>query len=528
MLRLCAVVFALALFGAPTTVHAWTRAQVRDVRVELAVAPHGSAQVTLDIGIEVLGGYLSRFDLEGLDEELALVDGQAAWLTTDQGVVIPAEAVADGGAITLRFEKRQAARKGLHRISVRYATPLLPRVSAERADRMELGWVLPAWEQGLSRAEIVVRGPSGLRAAEDPVEAVQVSQRVEQGQSVIELVRVLVPRGTPWAISLEAPSHVFSSKRTSQSGAPVESRSFATGVWLSWLVLVLGFLSRRSFRAQAAQRDAIATPWIVSSSVRRGLVFTLSCVAMGAAPYSLPVLIAALLALGACFVDRVRVSLGPSPLGRFAPLDAKAQRALRKQLWRERAGMAPWADVASLAGLLGLLAWLTAAFYVAPPQAAFALVCALPLWAASSRLRLPRSTSEQVALLLGAAERALALSCGMRLVAFVVGDARCTATRLRIVPATRFSGLLRIDVAIDSRRTEPALVLIAVAQPDSLADRALGALWGCGTRELSPRGHRAAYVQPIEELGLDLERTLSALAAHSQRAVESAETQRAA
>jgi len=528
MLRLCAAVFAFVLLGAPTGAHAWTSAQVRDVRVEIAVASQGAAEVTLDIGVEVLGGYLSRFDLEGLDEELALVDGQAAWLTTDQGVLVPAEAVAEGGAITLRFDKRKAARKGLHRIFVRYATALVPHPKAEHPDRVELAWALPGWEQGLSRAEIVVRGPKGLAVVPDAEQAVQVSQRVEQGKSVIELVRVLVPRATPWTITLEAKASTFAAGRSHPRVAPSEPPSFARGVGLSLLVLAAAFLSRRSFRVEAARRDAVASPWMASSVVRRALVAMLLAVAMAAAPYSLPVLCAALLSLVACFVDRVHVWCGPSPLGRFAPLDAKAQRTLRRRLWRERLGMAPWADAATLSGLLGLVAWLAAAFYLAEPQTAFAWLCALPLWAASSRLRLPRSTTEQVALLLSAAERALALSCGMRLVAFVVGEHGRTQPRLRIVPATRFSGLLRIDVAVDTRRTENALVLIAVAQAHSLSDRALGALFGHESRELSPRGHRVAYVQPIEELGHDLERVLSALAAHGQRAVESADTQRAA
>lgn len=528
MLRLCAVVFALAVIGAPTTAHAWTSAQVRDVRVEIAIASQGAAEVTLDIGVEVLGGYLSRFDLEGLDEELALVEGQAAWLTTDQGVVVPAEAVAEAGAITLRFEKRRAARKGLHRIVVRYATALVPHPKAEQPDRVELGWVLPGWEQGLSRAEIVVRGPKGLAVVPDAEQAVQISQRVEQGKSVIELVRVLVPRATPWSITLDAKAGVLAAEPRQPRVAPSASPSLTGGIGVSLLVLVLAFLSRRSFRTEAARRNAVARPWIASSTTRRGLVSTLLVVSMAAAPYSLPVLCAALLSLVLCFVDRVQVLCGPSPLGRFAPLDAKAQRSLRRGLWRERLGMAPWADAATLSGSLGLLAWLTAAFYVTQPQTTFASLCALPLWAASSRLRLPRSTTEQIALLLSAAERALALSCGMRLVAFVVGEQGCTQPRLRIVPATRFSGLLRIDVAVDTRRTENGLVLIAVAQAHSLSDRALGALFGHEGRELSPRGHRVAYVQPIEELGGDLERALSALAAHGQRAVESADTQRAA
>ncbi len=529
-----ALVVLAAACCLPAHALAWTSAKVRDVRAEIDVDARGSAQVTLDIGVEVLGGWLERFDLDGLDEELALPEAEAAWLTTDEGVVVPASAESDGGAITLHFDKQRAARRGLHRVGVRYAAPLRLHASPTDGSVVQLDWLLPGWEHGLSRAEIVVRGPKGLAAVRDPEQAVELTQSLIKGQSVLTFVRVLVPRSTAWSIAAEGPERLFvrqdiiSSARTGQ--VSVREVPLSVGAGMAGLVWLVGLLSRAAFRRRARALKASTRGWIESDLTRRSLSVLLTLCAVWGASHSSPVMVVALLALASCFVDRVELVAPSSPFGRFTALGTAPQGKARASLRRERLGSMPVADIATVLGFVGASSLLIVAVYRVPTDltVSLGLMCALPLWVASSRLRLPRSTDEQLALLMRAAKHALALSCGMRLVGFVVGDGEVCSPRIRIVTATRFSGLLRIDVAVDTRRSAPALVLVAVTQTGSLADRALTETLGTKGRELSPRGNRAAYIEPIDELGATLERVLTTLAASGQRSIERSEAQRAA
>lgn len=530
---LAAVCFVLCL-GVTPPAKAWTSARVRDVRAEIDVARDGSATVLLDVGVEVLGGWLERLDLEGLDEELVLDEHEPAWLTTAEGGRVPASAEAEAGAITLRFDKRSAARRGLHRVHVRYIAPLLRRPAADDPSRVELPWTLPGWEHGLTQAQILVRGPAGLRLVRDPELGLEVHERVEGGRSVIELTRVLVPRSTAWTLTLEGKASLFGDAQASgptdkPNAAPTQGSRFA-GVWSALLVLGLGFLSRRSFRLRASQAGAVARPWLSSTRQRRGLLVVGCSIACLAGPWSALWMVAALLGLTLCFVDTVQAEVLPIPLGRFAPLSLGDRQRLRRAQLKAWLGTAPWADGATLLGAFSALGLLTASVFVARSDRTLGLglLCALTCFAASSRLRLPRPLYAQVALLLSAAERSLALSCAMRPLAFSTGDGQLSSPRLRIVPAARFTGLLRLDVGVDRRRGQPALVLIAMTQAGSGADQALSARGDAFVRELSPQGHRAAHIQPIEELGAALEAVLSCLAEHSQLTVERMDAQKAA
>lgn len=528
-----ALCFVLCL-GVTPRAQAWTSARVRDVRADLAIAGDGSATVELDVGVEVLGGWLERLDLEGLDEDLVLDEHEPAWLTTDEGARVPARADADAGSVTLRFEKRSAARRGLHRVHVRYAAPLLRRVSGSDPGRVELPWVLPGWEHGLTQAQIVVRGPAGLRLLRDPELAADVHERVEDGRSIVEMTRLLVPRSTAWTVVFDAPSKLFgdevAAKAEPKGRAEASRGSRFSGAWAALVVLALGMAARRSLRRRAQVALVQARPLVAAPGLRRGLIALSACVAAIAGAYSHTVMVMALLGLGCCLVDRVVVVSAPIPLGRFAPLSLADRKRLRREGVRALVGSGPWADAATCVGALGAMALLVGAVFLSRTDRGLALglLCALPSFVASSRLRLPRPLHEQVALLLKAAKRSLALSCAMRLLAFSTGDGALSSPRLRVVTATRFTGLIRLDIGVDTRRGQPALVLIAMTQAGSVADQALTGQAGAFQRELSPQGHRAAHILSVQELGAALEAVLSCLAQHSQLTVERMDARQAA
>jgi hypothetical protein len=493
--------FALLTLLVTARAHAWTDAHVREVDVDLVVGGEGRTQVTLTLGVEVQGGWLERLDLPGIDDELDPEAPPAAWLVLPDGSKQPAGVKLKHGELSVRFEKAQAPRRGLHRIAVQYETVLLGRASESLGDGMvRLRYALPGWEAGLTRGELRWHLPAGARAVEDG----SIAQQVVQEAGVVRFTRVHVPRTTPWAVAVDVPEQALGAVSAAPRGAHArQGRSPVTGAWLTAVLCAVAWLARALAR-RTGRRDGYEGLPLGRTGLRRAV--RLAC-ALGAAlawPLTLVGSTLLLVLLAVSFADRFAPSAQAPGLGRFTPLTrAELARTVRGS-WLAHLGLAPVLDATTLLGALGVLAGVVAvarrpaALDLADDPWGLGLACALvPLFTAA-RWRRPRAVTEQVALLAESARKLVTVGSALRLV-WYVGEAAPREPRLRFLPFARYPGLLRVELAIDTRRFATPRVLMVVVEADSSADRWLAEAGFAPHRELSAGARRALHLVPVAE-----------------------------
>lgn len=495
---------------------AWTSAQVEDVRARVVLTPQGDAKVLLDLGIDVRGGWLERFDLEGLSPELRLDPDRPGWLTTAEGSVVAARVTTHEGAVTVRFDKRDAARRGLHRLFIAYRAPL-----SEASDAQQSTFALPGFQQAIDEAEIVVDAPNGVRAVRDPESTTEVRERGEGERVEISFRRTHWPRETPWLVELEgrAPSG------RGALGRRLPPRAFSSGCGISLFVLATGALARASFRRRARRLGLATEPWRRFRIHNNWLIAFVAIVGAALWPFSVELAMCSWFGLSLVFAERALPSCAALRLSSVTSSDATWLRKARRAYWLQVLGLAPWVDAFTFAGLLGMSALLLAPSILPHGRLgsvdpwALGILCALPAWITSSRLRLPRSPAERVRRLLAAAVRLRVEGCALRLVSYVDAKGDSVDTRMRVTPASRYAGLLRVDLCADSRRMVPGLSMSVVVRKGSPADRWLALHFAESERSLSTGGLRVAYRRSVGDAGSALDDLFAYLSRESQSLV---------
>jgi hypothetical protein len=497
----------------PQLAHAWTDAHVRDAlaRVELDL-PAQRVQVTLDLAVEVRGGWLERLDLAGLEEGLVPDPTQPAWALLEGGELLPAKLVVRDAVLSLRFQRRDGLRRGTHHVVLRYSAPLTRGgLHDERPGRIR--WTLPGWESGLGSAVIELIGVRGMRAVTDA----DVAQQIESSAEGARFTRQLVPRASPWTVAVDVPlaalEPVQQAGKLSGASKTESAGRYATGGWLA-LALALLTAARR-YLPRRAPAPAL-----------RELVWGSGLAALGALCWvfvpPLALVCWALLSwYGAWRAWLPRASEAALPFGRVVALQGAELSRLARRVWWQRLGT-PWGEPGSLLGcvgcaaLVGLVVSAPGALDLAGNGWGLGALCALFGAISSSRFWQPRETAEQVLLLLRAARRARLVACGLSLNAYSA-DGVLLQPRLRLTPGARYPGLLQLEVRVDSRRDSPALWLSAVVEADSAAERWLRALWPTLEVERSAGGQRLALLRPIADVGQAAEELLECLSRESQK-----------
>lgn len=531
---------------------AWTRAHVREADVELSLDPAKSLRVSVELRVEVTGGWLERLEIAGLAQLPAGSSELEAGLLAEDGSELRAQTRVDEEQLELRFAKEEAPRRGNHRLFVRYQVPaasLAPGLGAGNALRLE--WTLPGWEAGLSRAAIRWDLPAGTHAVPDPELAEQITATILSAQRTkITFERVHVPRESPWRATVDVPAAAWSGAipqhaTVHRAASPWRQRA-PIALATAW-VLLLALAGRMHVRRWSAREGMQSrNVWLAASGQERWAVFApwlallLAGIALWLGERSLGWACAVVLAMSIVVVERHVTSAAPVRHGHFEPVVATDLRALRRQLRRERVGLGPFQDAASALGGLGVAGSLVAAYAGAGglhghviPWCLIVACGVVPLFV-SSRWRLPRSLSARVSTLAAAAERLRLPGVGLRLVwrrgeYTVLAGSRArgghasthTEPRLRVFCARPHQGLLRIDVMADSRPGTCALTLCAVVLAESTAARALASEWSDAVCVRSGSGKRLAFAKPTQALEQDLEQLLGVLSAHDQRALES-------
>ena len=83
--RVSALVLGSLVLAFTQPAAAWTSAHVRQIAAEIVPHGDGRAEVTLELQVDVQGGWLERLDLPGLDEDLQIDAEQGAWLVREDG-----------------------------------------------------------------------------------------------------------------------------------------------------------------------------------------------------------------------------------------------------------------------------------------------------------------------------------------------------------------------------------------------------------------------------------------------------------
>jgi hypothetical protein len=240
----------------------------------LDVQASGETLVNLTLGIRVEGGWLSRFELAGLEPGIVLDPDKPPWLLCDDGrKVAPQVRLRDDGRIVLTFpDKKEAPHRGHHRLGLAYYTTLAPG-EATSGKRVTASWSMPAWQVDLREAEIWVSAPAGVELAAEAAadaDAAVARERLARGsRTILHLHRAQLPRTVAFAVQLEMPSAgplAMQPRRTAPASGSGGARA---ALWAAMLVLGLAWLKGRATRGTGLRRRAVPMPLIALGPVAR-------------------------------------------------------------------------------------------------------------------------------------------------------------------------------------------------------------------------------------------------------------------
>lgn len=515
----------LAFFVA-SPAQAWTRAQVKEARVDLVLGAGPSLGVSLDLGVEVSGGWLERLEVLGLEGLPTSAGEVSAWLTREDGSEATPEVRLKPGSAELKLVRSEAPKRGMHRLGLRYQAETFTANQQGAFTRIE--WTLPGWEAGLDHAEVRFRLPQGARAVSDSELAQEVSEEVgPEGEVWVRFVRVHVPRETPWRVAVDVPLAAGGNEASRGHGRAGyrlgEQSEFAAA---TFCVLALCFAGLRRVRRAAAGLNG-RTRSLLGTHGKLQLWGALALVALSVAlvPWSiwagLGLMFLATLVLSEHVIPGER---GPD-LGQFEPMGSLQLAACRRTYRRELVGLVPFIDVGSLLGATLVLGLLLAAGWAIDPEAALpvwslALACSVVPLCTAARFALPRTLATRVRALEQAAGELRLSGVALNLLWYRPHTGGHEEPRLRVWSARPHQGLLRIDVLADTRSGAPALTLCAVVLADTTAHRALKSDWSRAHEVQNQAGKRCAFFMPVADFAVDLQTLLTALSNHEQRAVD--------
>ncbi|MBK8170121.1 MAG: hypothetical protein IPK60_07220 [Sandaracinaceae bacterium] len=371
-----ALMGVLLSLAAPTSAYAWTDASVQTVRAVVDIDRHAVAHVTLVAKVRVHGGWLTDFEVDGLDPDLDL-DGQGTpWATDEAGVgYTPAVTRVSEGRVRVSFERRNAPRRGICEIGFHYRTVLAHRATApsNEGQSIRVRWTLPAWQTGLDGVTLAVSVPGraeDVYTDDEERDVATVQRTFEHGKTTLTYRRVHLPRTTPWAVEIDTPQAAMDaslgSTRQARAGTHHEelpSWPFRLGLGLL-LVLLCVAKERLTVRNYANVRAIVKMPALL-----RGL-FLVAALTSASISDRVNALVPAVSLMAVVLLGLVR---SDEPL-------------LERTRLRTHLSLSSLMDLTTLTGALFFAGLCTAAFYASTLHAvqianAMILLRALPLFA---------------------------------------------------------------------------------------------------------------------------------------------------
>jgi len=401
--RLCAFALALIALATATAAQAWTETRVETAGAHLELLPGGRTRVSLRVGVRVLGGWLSRLELDGLDPGLALDPAKPPVMLSEDGqALLPETRIERDGRVLITFPGRsRAPRRGRHNLLLTYMTRLAGGPS--RDGQRTLHWALPAFRADLRDVEVSVDAPLGAQPSEDSDGASAVTHWTRGERTVLRWQRAQLPRTLAFTASFRLPASA--ALRPAAAPALQPGRAPALGAAPAWAALGLLLLTgakRATVRASCRRERARALPLLGLLGLPRALA-AIALALAAAWLYGVQPLLggATLAALSACALDR-----GFAALPVAQPRWTRARVALeltRIRLTRARRllGVGAWFDATTPLGLGSLACCWALALLRANLGAGIdvwleALLAATPLWFSATRGALPPSPLERL------------------------------------------------------------------------------------------------------------------------------------
>ena len=225
--------------------------------------PPARAQVALRVGVRVQGGWLSRFEITGLDRRLrarsrAPAAGSPAKTAT--ATCREVEARPDG-SVVLTFRERGAP----HRIAACIGSCVAYTHAARSANGARVTWSLPPWGVDLENVSVDGRragAATALGAADEDDVAVQ-RERAELGSAhAAHFRRAQLPRTLPFAVAVRAAGRCGGAAddaghaRAARAARPLVARRRARPLLVLALCVAQAPRGARSVRAAAAAAAA--------------------------------------------------------------------------------------------------------------------------------------------------------------------------------------------------------------------------------------------------------------------------------
>lgn len=503
-MRALSLIAAIAgLLAVPAPVRAWTDAQVTSARAEVAVAPDASAQVQVELQVEVRGGWLEGLELAGFEEEMQLDEGSVVFVSDEGERLTPRVRVRDDGRIQLRFARRSAPRRGRYRVRLHYGTDLAPHARADGDAHALLSWTMPGWRSGLDGVEVTLALP-GAQADFAPDESeratVQRERSVDRAagtpRTQLRWRRAHLPRTLPWEVTARVPRAdldpgVVETPRPPNAAPPPPTAlgdSEAPDPRWPFLVLALlcvGWLT--VFARRAGARGALPRGVLPMPTAARVVVAVVACGA-GAFVSSVPLLFACAGLAALAVVERAAGLRAPR-VGRWCVLGAGEELPETGDRWRlldvhHGVGAALWIALGAAGFALHL-------HLGEPPALAACWLAAAVALLGTGESRLPVGLAQRLARL-----RSVDRQDDAWVVVHRVGgtEGAVQDVRLRWPCRELAEGLLRCDLVVADDGLRTALHGLVVTRAGSAADAIVAARLG-DARE-GPGGRRAYVCAP--------------------------------
>ncbi|MBN1654594.1 MAG: hypothetical protein JXA30_12560 [Deltaproteobacteria bacterium] len=509
-----------------------------NTRIELH--ERAAAEVTMTIRIAVRGGWLSRFEINGLDSDFALDANRLPVLVSEQGRGYrPEIQTRSSGILVFNFkERRHAPRRGTYTCELFYTTALLSRALQDpRAKTARLQWSLPPWHAGLQDVQIEVAAPRGSRPLALASEESFLEHRRfidSENQTLLHWRRFHLPRTVAWTIGFTIPRNraVTPVDRPDVPKPKLPETRTAAGASAGWVALVVGFfaLLKRLLVDGVCRRrrvEAIALVALGSARLRYSLLLCFVVISYFAFDRYQSIALALCCLLIILSIDKAYRRSPVRTQGIWRSVSERDLRTARLFPLKDLFGMQAWLDATTPLGFSLLLSGYVLSYllfrqgdgdYVYFWSCGVLLVT--PLFFTGTRKSLPLSPEIAINLLRNFARRSsldslasFAVVYDLLLYQIPSGD-WCEA-RLRFRSDTFADGLHRLDLVIADfpahQATSHDIALLSVTCAGSAADRILNTLFRNALTYSAYSGNQIARLTRSSDLKADIRNLIGLL-----------------
>ncbi len=506
----------VALVTLALDAEAWVETAIRSDFVRLEVARDGSAVVAHEMVMQVRGGPLEGFSLEGIDADAKVLPDATVVRVVEGHAPTPVPVLLDvreDGTLALEVDDPKGLRRGTFLWRFSYHTDLLGRgMITSQATHADLRWVGPRYPDGIDSVKVIVALPSAptppalpqfdltqaeLGLDDDPGGIFLSTLRRAAAQDELEIVRPHVAKGEPvvWQVvadvrafdALAPPAPVAPPPATSPvQRLPAETRAWLAGgalaIALFYALLVV--LKWRALVAASQRRRARPRALVPVPAVLRGLLAGALLIGAGAVVLVVewPTVAGLMLIASMAFAAHIGPHLLPSLRGPGHWKTVSDEEAFAR---RGEALPGRWLDAGTVPGFvlfaLSLTGFAGGALAVLSASPFHALLIALagaslvPIFCTGRTSELPADPATRPRGFLRRVARRLRrrqLGKVVPLLRFPVGAEQPDELRLLVMPRPAVQGLVAIEVGVEYQLGGGGPVALPVVLVRALEDSA--------------------------------------------------------